>query len=116
MACRWLATSAPPDIPAVIGFDSTYAGHIAEGIFTARANAVLARRVQQELASAREGRPVALQHVRAHTGVRGNVRANLNAARGAAGATAVWSELADHEPRDSPPAKRARPSDGRPPN
>jgi len=94
MALCWLVEADLSNMPCTILYDSKYAANIAQAKWKAEKNEDLARTVQGFCRAAKAKRSIVFQHVKGHSGDKGNDRADKNADRGASGELQCWARPA----------------------
>jgi ribonuclease HI len=100
----WLLHEAPDEgnTPVHIRYDSTYAANLAQGVWTPKANELLAARVRELTEEVERTRVVTWEWVRGHQGEHDNEIADRAAAAGAEGRISAQSRRWT-EPRLPPP-------------
>lgn len=97
-ALLWLRDEAQDSLPAMLHYDSQYAGEITTGMKRAEKNKRLAEKVQGLYKEVRGQRSVSLIHVKGHSGNPCNELADFLANQGAAGNISTdskrWNDMA----------------------
>ena len=89
----YLLTKPRSTAPVRICYDSSYAFHMAQGLWKPLRHHALISRIQQLVRTVNRHRKIHWQHIFGHTGNFGNEKADQNAKRGAQGQYKIWTRF-----------------------